>query len=112
MTFNYSDVEQNGIFIEAAPRKSEKRINSPYQNDFIIRCNGLQLEATIFANQPIYASEDGKKFELPPKELAEMMGYASFSIKRIELNYLNCGKKEEIKGIEQRLLFMLGQEKL
>jgi len=83
------------IFIERARGKIPVNKNgSICQSDFKIGYNGFEYGITILANQPIYASDDGRKFELIPEGMKETMPYAELNIEGI---IFHSGKDDEIK---------------
>ncbi|MBA7698969.1 hypothetical protein ES703_107653 [subsurface metagenome] len=82
MVQGYSSLKEYKIFVEDAPRK-QRESNSFYQSNFKISLNGPeQILITVLANQPVYACGP-HGFELAPKELAEIMCYSKFKIKKI-----------------------------
>ncbi len=102
--------KNDGIFIEETPGKknlngklnptTNKKWFRYYQSDFKIKINSSCFEISVFANQPIYSSENKNSFELIPKDLSEILGYSKFKIKHIE--YHNIRKEgSDIKTIEE-----------
>lgn len=82
MVHGYSSLKEYKIFVEDAPKK-QRESNSFYQSNFKISLNDPeQILITVLANQPVYACGH-RGFELAPKELAEIMCYPKFKIKKI-----------------------------
>ncbi|MEK6875193.1 MAG: hypothetical protein AABX30_00760 [Nanoarchaeota archaeon] len=74
--------EREGISVIESPRAPYPR-NGYYQSDFLVSYDEMETEVCILANQPIHASEDGRRFELLPDDVKELMGYSRLKINEI-----------------------------
>lgn len=82
MVQGYSSLRGYKIFVEDAPKK-QRESNSFYQSNFKINLNGSeQILITVLANQPVYAC-GSRGFELVPKEIAEIMCYSKFNVRKV-----------------------------